>query len=423
MDFMKIADDLKALQEQMEDSKVDARFEKNKLYDYLGESLVEEFKKFNVFIAGGLVTSLFTGSAINDVDVYFRSEEDLVSFLEYFYGNYILSHTKKATMFVAKNQKKNTEVKIQAIHFKCFESAEEIFKTFDFTHVMGAFDFKTEEFILHKDFLKHNSQRILKFNKQTDFPLISLIRVKKYQDRGYVISKPELMRIVMTCMNLDINSYEELEEHLGGMYGEAWDKLIEDIDEDEEFSLDAAIDKLQDLSLNDDYFKTPKQISFDNVDELIESACGVLPKFLLIDGRKYKISYDGNSLDSYYKDIPDGAETFDGGNYFKDRKFYKFVRKVDDKYFSFYDSNFEYKLNGVTETDNYNGLYFNQLEDIKQSSFADKEDKVLIEVSVDGDSLVQPGGTNWQFKKCQVIREVPVEEWEEYMGSKESFPF
>ncbi|WP_405101638.1 hypothetical protein [Oceanobacillus sp. FSL H7-0719] len=416
MDFTKINEELKALQDQVKESKVDTRFEKNKLYDYLGKSLVNDFRKFNVFIAGGLVTSLFTGNEINDVDVYFRNEDDLVSFLENFYGNYIISHTKKATMFADKNKKNDTDIKIQAIHFKYFETAEDIFDTFDFTHVMGAFDFKTEEFVLHKDFLKHNSQRILKFNRLTDFPLISLIRVKKYQDRDYTISKPELMRIAMTCMDLEINSYEELEEHLGGMYGEAWDNIVEEIDKDEEFSLSSAVDKLQDLNLNEDYFKMPKTVSFNSADELIESACNVKPKFLSVGDNKFKISYDGESLDSYYQDIPEESEVIDGNEYFKDKKFYKFVRKVDDKYFSFYDGNFEYRIGEVAKADNYNGLYFNELKNIRHSSFSDREDKVLIEVTVDGDGLIS-SGTDWRFKRCEVVREVPVKEWEQYAKS------
>jgi len=126
MNFEKITNELKELQEQIESSKVDARFEKNKLKDYLGVSLYNTLKKYNVIIAGGMITSLFTGRDINDVDVYFRNKEDLAAFISELYGHYIASHTKKATMFIVKNKKNETDINVQAIHFRYFKSPQEI---------------------------------------------------------------------------------------------------------------------------------------------------------------------------------------------------------------------------------------------------------------------------------------------------------
>src|SRR5690606_3144507 len=76
----------------------------------------------------------------------------------------------------------------QLMWFKYFNTAQDIFNSFDFTVCMGAFDFETEEFIFHPDFFKHNSQRYLKFNTGTDFPVMSLLRVDKYRQKGYDIS-------------------------------------------------------------------------------------------------------------------------------------------------------------------------------------------------------------------------------------------
>ncbi len=197
-------------------------FEKNKLYSYLGEDLINQLKKHKVFIAGGAITSLFCNRDINDIDIYFRDESSLLSLVEEFWDDnlYIVSHTKKATQYNFSYMK--NDIPIQLIHFKYFNSPEDIFKTFDYTVCMGCFDFNTEEFVLHDDFLKHNSQRLLKFNSDTEYPIVSLLRVQKYEKRGYVISKPEFIRIILTCMNTEINSYEELKDQIGGMYGMAY---------------------------------------------------------------------------------------------------------------------------------------------------------------------------------------------------------
>ena len=141
------------------DDILNLQFEKNKLHAYLGD-LTETLKKHKVFIAGGTITSLFNNQEINDIDLYFRSEESVMKFISDIWEDqiWIASHTKKATQFTYPIG--NKSINIQAIHFKYFGTPEDIFDTFDFTVCMGAFDFEKEEFVLHNDFLKHNSQRI-----------------------------------------------------------------------------------------------------------------------------------------------------------------------------------------------------------------------------------------------------------------------
>lgn len=108
---------------------------------------------------------------------------------------------------------------LQLICFDTFDTPKKIFDTFDFTVCMGCYDFKKEKFVLHSDFLKHNSQRILMFNDKTRFPIVSALRVDKYKQKDYTISKTEYLRIILTCMDLHIDNYEDLKEQLGGMYG------------------------------------------------------------------------------------------------------------------------------------------------------------------------------------------------------------
>lgn len=124
-------------------------FEKNKLYNFLGTSLVNTLKQHKAYIAGGTITSLFSNNPVNDIDLYFRDEESLSELIEEIYddsNDWVNALTSKALLVRVDDKE------IQMIHFKYFEKAEEIFDTFDYTVCMGAFDFESEQFVLHEDF-------------------------------------------------------------------------------------------------------------------------------------------------------------------------------------------------------------------------------------------------------------------------------
>ncbi|MGG3890250.1 hypothetical protein [Metabacillus fastidiosus] len=392
------------------------QFEKNKLYAYLGKGLAESLKAHNAYVAGGTITSLFCNREINDIDVYFRSEEDIISFMSEIWEDqkWIVTQTSKATLLVY------DKVQLQLIHFDYFKNPQDIFDTFDFSSCMGCFDFKTEEFILHDDFLKHNSQRLLKFNSLTAFPIVSLLRVQKYQDKGYYISKPEFIRIVLTCMDLEISTYEELKDQLGGMYGINYDKLFEDVEE-EEFDLQVAIDKIANITLDESYFEEPTPVEFDDLESILSNISTKPKQILEINNKLYKIGFDG--LLSEINEKPDNHELLNTYEYFYKNKFYKFVKKDNEEYFSFYDKKFEYKIGEIVEAKESNNsyyshggkLYFNEKIDIDSSPYKNHTDAVLIEVEVKPEDFVGIDG-HVLAKKCLVLREVPKDEWEKFNG-------
>jgi len=209
----------------------------NNVYDLLKES--------NAIIAGGAITSLFCNREVNDVDVYFRSVSDfqlLIELLEHEYEYSLFGHniTNKSVLF----RDNGTGQDVQVIVYKFFPTVEDIFNDFDFTCNMGAFEFSTEQFVFHDDFMKHNSQKYLEFNEKTAYPIISAIRVQKYTDKGYKISKPQFLKIMLTVAGVGIDSWEKLKDHVGGMYGLNLDKIFP---ESEEFSLDKAISILHEI--------------------------------------------------------------------------------------------------------------------------------------------------------------------------------
>ena len=60
---------------------------------------------------------------------------------------------------------------------------------------MGAFDCGKGEFVFHDDFFKDIAQRRLCVNPSTSFPIISLLRIDKYKQRGYQISRKDFINL------------------------------------------------------------------------------------------------------------------------------------------------------------------------------------------------------------------------------------
>lgn len=247
--------------------------EKLKIKQLLGTDVYDMLKETKCVLAGGAITSLFCNREINDFDIYLTSKESLSQIFAQIYGvsedEYISEFdliakfaTKRSMLCVDKYHKQ----KIQIIHYKIHDSIESIFKSFDFDHVCGAFDFATEEFVLHENFLKSNSQRLMQFNPATDFPITSMLRVSKYKERGYTISKAQVLRVAFTIANKEYASWEDVKSEISGLYGIAPEDMF---NEEKPFSLEEVVLQLDKIILNDKYVNT-KQPTFSECIELMK---------------------------------------------------------------------------------------------------------------------------------------------------------
>ena len=198
------------------------------------------FEPPGAFIAGGALTSAFTGSEIKDADMYFKSKAAFIDAVEQAYdeGLWCLAATDRAVTFA------RGESIIQLMHFDFFATAQDIFDAFDFTVCMAAYDLDDEQFVFHDDFMKHAAQRFLRFHSGTRYPYGSLIRILKYQQRGYTIGKGDLLRIGLCCQRVTLESWDDLARAIGGQYGEK-----AKIDASVPFSIDAALDLLKESEI------------------------------------------------------------------------------------------------------------------------------------------------------------------------------
>jgi hypothetical protein len=167
----------------------------------------------NVIIAGGAITSIFTGQKIRDYDLYFHCADDLRLF-----EHSLVARTKASPVFVTDHA---TTYRCEGNTFQLvkvvFGSAAEVFDKFDFTVCMGAYSCGEDTFTLQTHFIQHNSQRKLVFHKGTLFPICSMVRTVKYMRRGYTMTGVERIRIAMAVSRLQLTSWQDVKKQLQGI--------------------------------------------------------------------------------------------------------------------------------------------------------------------------------------------------------------
>lgn len=239
------------------------------LKKHIPQNTWDFLKAHKCMLVGGALTSILTKKDINDFDIYFKDRDSFVLSLmdvrgikdkmpleEYSedvdinqqyldsYDFHYLCHTEKSVTF----RTKYTEGVFQFIHQNFYNNVEEVFNDFDFTINMVGYDFELDELIVHPEAMLHLAQRILVTNSGTKYPLISVLRVNKYQDRGYKISKKEMVKLLLAVSKLEFNSYEDVGKHIGGLYGTL--NVAEVFDTTKDFSIDEVIEQLSELDFD-----------------------------------------------------------------------------------------------------------------------------------------------------------------------------
>lgn len=208
------------------------------------DTLLNKFKSLGLtfkdaYLAGGAITSTFTGKTVRDYDFYFKNKEAFIDAVIGMYEDayWCVAVTPRAITFV--NNNNGGEV-IQLMCFDWFPTPEDIFKKFDFTCCMAALELDAYGLLSkHEDFVRDLTARNLRFNHGTDFPLGSAMRVKKYNEKGFKIVDTEYLKIILACSFKEIKNWEELKNQIGGQYGEAVS-----LDISKEFNIENAINSL-----------------------------------------------------------------------------------------------------------------------------------------------------------------------------------
>lgn len=285
---------------------------------------LQELKKYKCWIAGGAILSIFTGEEVNDVDVFFRSKEDVFNVINARSGNWYFTKWSATTKDIIRKP-------VQLVYKNTFSSVEEIFKTFDFSVCCAAYDCETEEFVFGDTFFEDVMSRTIHFNHHTDGAIMTLPRIVKYQERGYSFPKPELMKVGLTLANYNLQSWDDVSNVLSGTYGSSFSSLADDMKEKNiDFSFDEAINVVSKCEENniDDEDNRCYIGAFDSADT-IRKYLDLPIKYFVHNNTPYDINFrkltsvpDGSTrveLESLvklplilYKSIePNGRSTFD----------------------------------------------------------------------------------------------------------------
>lgn len=189
------------------------------------------------FIAGGAVLSRFTKTPIADYDIYPKSNEGILVAIENILSDgYVLNVTDKAITLKSNDYgDDDNRIIYQIMIFDTFETPEKIFENFDFTVTMGAYDCDEKAYYVDDNYLLDIASKTLRYNPNTRYPLNSLLRVRKYNEKGYFLSKPENIKMIMNLSDKGLpQSWEELEKEIGGTYGREINLRVED----KEFTLE-----------------------------------------------------------------------------------------------------------------------------------------------------------------------------------------
>jgi hypothetical protein len=403
---------------------------KEVLFDEMSDDLYDLLKLNHAMIAGGAITSVYTGNEINDYDVYFKTEKDMESFLRSSWasGNFRVC-SKRAISF--KDYCGGNKM-VQVVTLKAYPTPQSIFESFDFTINMGLYDFDEDKFIVDDNFIADNLKRCLNYNVKTPYPLTSLKRMEKYRQRGYSIPTSTLYKIGLSMKNVNIESYDALSEQIGGMYGEESEDIFEEI-RDEPFDINRAMELFEEKQgqSNCINFFTKYCINYN----LLVSYClgkqiywtvendNIMERFVLFDDNFYSSYFFNDSakrdimikrLNAIEKQVPCNFPL----------RFVKYVKIDGDKYVSFYDNSFEYK-----EGEYYNNIYGSSIIGAPHSTYSCNKDRafVFMHVNKRADMNISPfsalNKTGILFNEIYIDKIVPLADGEKYPeGIFESTP-
>lgn len=152
------------------------------------------------FVAGGCFTSIFREVKINDIDVFFRCEEDFIKTKELLLidPKYKFSFEND---FVCNLYNDNLKVQLVKKHYHT--TPQECIDTFDFTIVKFAYD---GNFIFYnKRFFKDLAKSRVVIDDKLIKPLNSIKRAFKYAQRGFKLCPKGMARLVRECNELTID--------------------------------------------------------------------------------------------------------------------------------------------------------------------------------------------------------------------------
>lgn len=214
--FNKKKYDITVLTNEMQLKELQPKFKCISLFD--NTSVCKFLKENKIILLGGSILSLLKKTTVNDYDLYIKGDisvDDLKNKIKIYNQN---NKYKLTFMYESKNSL-SYNVNGLILQFITLEhlmhkNAKQIFDFIDFSICKCAYDFELEKFIFESEFIKSYNNNSIVFNPNTLYPISSLLRVEKYERKGYEFPTREMLKICFAINNLQIKTYKDVIIHL-----------------------------------------------------------------------------------------------------------------------------------------------------------------------------------------------------------------
>ena len=180
----------------------------DKLLKKVGVKLEDDL---DFYIAGGALTSVFSNTKINDLDIFFSHPGDHLKFRDkVFPGKKPSFVTDCAISYVVK------KIRIQLIKI-FYGEPYRVINGFDYTVCMAAYYPKKSDIILDERFLQHLAAKELHYSNLSEYPFSALWRAGKYIRRGFSFPATEMIKLALAINKLEIVTYRDLKKQLEGI--------------------------------------------------------------------------------------------------------------------------------------------------------------------------------------------------------------
>lgn len=243
---------------------------------HIGSEEIQKIVKQNAIVTGGSIVSLLNNEQPHDYDVYFKTKEACFAVASYYAKLFSKAHKNRnvvveeseegrITCFIeekeataedselldkeerrepeAKNKSRKKKKympkyfttnaislsdKIQLV-IRFYGSVEEIHKNYDFAHCTCSYDYqnggldlpsKALECIINKELYYIGSK----------YPLCSIIRTRKFINRGYHVNAGQILKMAMQLNDLDLKDFAVLKDQLVGVDSLYFGAFIEDME-------------------------------------------------------------------------------------------------------------------------------------------------------------------------------------------------
>jgi hypothetical protein len=266
----------------------------NNFLESINNSEIKNIIKERSYITGGCIPSMLMDEFVNDYDIYFYTKEDADRVKKYFETAHTKNKDDKFHVKLITDNAINLSDKIQLIT-KFVGQPYDVVEKFDWKHIKSYYICKEERLYLTNNVYQLICEKELIYTG-SDYPLSSLMRLKKYIKKGWNVSNTTILHIALDIVasfnrmeaerqfeqaKYGREQLEKIRQKIKDMSQEEFDELIEtsekryDNDTEEEQEFEVITDPVE-LDYINKMTKLNKQQTF-NVDDIIYHMNGVDP--------------------------------------------------------------------------------------------------------------------------------------------------